>query len=297
MDLYSIRNKDKNLPLIYDTLSLNVRVKISRLWSRITSGLEEDKEETLWRVINSAISDQHGVHELVTGKFFDMTFQDECNVYFENTANLDECFDIIEIVMRTFKRIYENGLLDSSRFRFEDSTSQLNKIFRDSNIGYEYTEGIIIRTDNKLLHQNIIDKTIQLTSNDIFLNANEEFLSALQHLKAERNKEALNDALKSFESTMKIIFDHLQWPYSPNGTAKDLINICIEKELIPKYLTTHFTGIRTTLEAGVGTIRNKVSAHGQGSKNVIVPNSLAIYAVYLAGSCINYLIDLYETKK
>src|SRR5699024_7490123 len=238
MDLYSVRNKDNTLPLIYDHLPLDVRVKIIRLWWKITSKFRND-EEAFWYAIKNMICDQHGVHELVPRKFRATTSQHDYKVYFEKTAKLEECFDIIEIVMGTLKKVLEEGVLDNSPLQFEDWIYRLNKIFRDSDIGYEYTEVGIIRTDNKLLHQEIIEKTNQLTNNDVFQNANEEFLSALKHLKAERNKEAMNDALKAFESTMKIIFDHLDWSFSPNDTANKLIEICIEKELIPKYLTSH----------------------------------------------------------
>lgn len=291
MDVYSVRNKDKNAPLMYDDLPSKVRIQISRLWARITSDLSEDSEEEFWRFINNTLCDKHGLNDLVTGKFFRMTNQEECKVYFENVTNLNESFDVIEIVMSALGNGYANGLFGGRRSDFNGVVSAFNKIFRDNDIGYEYVEGIIIRNDNKILHKEVIDRTIDLTGNEIFINANEEFLGALQHLKARRNKETLNDALKAFESTMKIICDQFEWRYSEGATVRKLIEICIENELIPKYLATHFTGIRTTLESGIGTIRNKVGAHGQGSNTIVVPDSLAIYAAYLTGTCINYLVE------
>src|SRR5690606_3743387 len=115
----------------------------------------------------------------------------------------------------------------------------------------------IIRIDSKLLHREIINKTVNLTNNELFANANEEYLSALHHLQHERNKEALNDSLKAFESTLKIIFNKLGWPYESSATSSKLLEICFHNELIPKYLTMHFTSLRATLSSGIPTLRNK----------------------------------------
>ncbi|TCK80889.1 STM4504/CBY_0614 family protein [Albibacterium bauzanense] len=293
-DLFSIRNKNKNLPLIYDNFPEKPKVQIFLLFGKLTYSLGEDTWEVFWTNVHSRIREAVGKNDLINGKFFPMSSFEESKVYFEKKASIEESFDILEIIMRLLKWCYENDKINIQDADIEKITKKINKILHNNDIGYEYSEGAIIRIDSKHLHKEIINKTINLTNNELFTNANEEYLSALQHLKAEKNKEALNDALKAFESTLKIIFDNFDWSYESNATSSKLLDICFQNELIPKYLATHFTGLRATLSSGIPTIRNKNGAHGQGSKAITVPNSLAIYAIYLTGTSINYLIDAFN---
>ena len=49
-------------------------------------------------------------------------------------------------------------------------------------------------------------------------------------------------------------------------------------------MQSHFTALRSTLEAGVPTVRNRMSGHGQGTEEVMVPESVAAYALHLTAS-------------
>ena len=75
-------------------------------------------------------------------------------------------------------------------------------------------------------------------SNDFYQNANDEYISAHEHFRHGRNKECLNDCLKAFETTMKIICSKNKWEYDKDhDTASKLIKICLEKDIFPKYLS------------------------------------------------------------
>jgi hypothetical protein len=67
--------------------------------------------------------------------------------------------------------------------------------------------------------------------------------------------------------------------------------------LIPKYLTSHFEALVTTLEAGLPTVRNKTSSHGQGKSPVAVPEYIAAYALHVAASNISLLVKANKNKK
>ena len=49
-------------------------------------------------------------------------------------------------------------------------------------------------------------------------------------------------------------------------------------------MQSHFTGLRSTLESGVPTVRNKLSGHGQGAEEINVPDYIAAYALHLTAS-------------
>lgn len=75
---------------------------------------------------------------------------------------------------------------------------------------------------------------------------------------------------------------------------RDLINIMFKDQLIPQYLANHFSGLRQVLEAGVPTVRNKTSGHGQGSIPTNVPEHLAAYVLHLTASNIVMLIEAHK---
>jgi len=296
-DIYSKRTKEQPKQLIYDEISKKLRVQIIRTWKKFFRQLDKEKEAIkAWAQIHGIICDEHGHHTLLENPFGSRYYDSyRCEQYFENNESIKECFDVVEIV---FGVIRKTPKIVQRRFRYspKNAIDELNERFEENNFGYEFLEGRIVRVDNKLLHKEIIATTLDLTLNPVFQNANDEFLSALNHLKNNRNKEALNDSLKSFESTMKIIFNELEWQYNDNDTAKNLIQICFDKELIPSYLQSQFSALRSVLESGIPTIRNKRSGHGQGPNKIVVPVSLATFSIFMTGVCINYLIELYEEK-
>jgi hypothetical protein len=100
----------------------------------------------------------------------------------------------------------------------------------------------------------------------------------------------------SFESTIKSICDVRGWEYSKTSTAQKLIEVIFTKELIPKYLQTHFSSLRSVLEAGVPTVRNKTSGHGQSATPVEVPEHLAAYVLHLTASNIVMLIEAHKVQ-
>lgn len=100
--------------------------------------------------------------------------------------------------------------------------------------------------------------------------------------------------MKSVESTIKTICKAKDWPYNDGDTLKRLISICFEKELIPTSMQNQFTSLRSLLESGVATIRNKMSAHGQGHTVVDASDELTRYGLNLTGSNILLLVELSE---
>lgn len=79
-----------------------------------------------------------------------------------------------------------------------------------------------------------------------------------------------------------------------NAPAKRLIEAVLDNELVPRYMQSHFTGLRQTLEAGLPTARNKNSGHGQGLLTRPVPDYFAGYALHLAATNIVFLVEAHE---
>ena len=76
-----------------------------------------------------------------------------------------------------------------------------------------------------------------------------------------------------------------------------LIAITFEKGLIPDYLQSQFGALRTTLDSGVPTIRNRAGGHGQGPDPLEVPKYLAAYPMHLVASAINFKVAAHLNTK
>ncbi len=158
----------------------------------------------------------------------------------------------------------------------EDAISELNHRFHQHNLGYQYNNGQIIRVDSVFIHTEVILPALSLLSNYDFEGAEEEFRNAHKHYRKQEYKDAIVDCLNAFESTMKTICKKCEWSYSDKASARELIKTMFDNELIPKYLESYFASLRSLLESGVPTVRNKTSGHGQGEFPVDVPEYLGL---------------------
>ena len=82
-----------------------------------------------------------------------------------------------------------------------------------------------------------------------------------------------------------------------DSTAKRLIDTCVENGLFPNYLQSQISSLRSLLESGTPTLRNKISAHGQGGDTQESEDSYARYALNLTATSILFLVESSQRKK
>lgn len=287
----------------YDDLPQPLRVQIIYIWSdaigQHMSSTQFGEEwhppvsNMLWAEIHATMCRELGELHL-TAKGL-RPFED-CTYFIQQTSHVDHALDIIEISFRIIDhkvRRLDKRVREASNIRQDpdDAITELNHRFREHGIGYQYVEGQIIRVDSHYVHAEVVKPAISLLKHAGFQGPSEEFLSAHKHYREGRNKEAISDALKAFESTMKAICAAMKWTVPENATAKPLIDACFANGLIPSSLTGQFSSLRATLESGLPTIRNKMGGHGQGQKPVEVPDHVAAYALHLAATNIVFLVE------
>jgi hypothetical protein len=148
-----------------------------------------------------------------------------------------------------------------------EAISDLNQRFQNHAIGYQYANGQIIRIDSQYVHAEAVKPALAVLQEPGFSGAQDEFMQAHRHYREGNNKEAINEALKAFESTMKCICERRHWNYDKTkATAKPLLDVLFANALVPAFLQSSFAGLRSVLEGGVPTTRNRTSGHGQGSE-------------------------------
>lgn len=222
-----------------------------------------------------------------------MSFFSERNTEYDyddgDYEHVEQAIDVIELCFIGINTTYRN--INSKYSEKADlAICVLNQRFRENGIGYQFESNEIIRVDSQLIHAEAV-KPILFYLNDTteYEGARAEFLSAHRHYREGNYKESLNDCLKSFESLMKAIHDKKGWKYKQGDTASRLINGCLENNLIPAYLQSQFTSLKTMLETGIPTIRNRNSGHGQGSEIKEVEENLVSYMLHLTATNLLFL--------
>ena len=297
-DLYSKRRKREKgeVPDFYhyDDIPHALRVQVIHIWESALGNSHDDYQQRIpefFKSINATLCREYGVFRLTNR---DEYWRESVANFLLETQDADKVIDVIEL---TFQSIDKNVRRHPHLFRGAKQTpdaacDELNARFREHGIGYQYESGQIIRIDSQILHKEVVQPALRFLTGTYLAGANEEYLSAHEHYRKGNYKECLNDCLKAFESTIKSLCLKRKWAYNPTDTAKSLLNVVFDKGLIPSFMQSHFTGLRTTLEAGVPTVRNRVSGHGQGAVPTEVPESIAAYALHLTATNILLLVKL-----
>lgn len=178
----------------------------------------------------------------------------------------------------------------------DECLAELNERFKEAGLGYELIDGRIVRIDSQLLHSEIVKPAIGFLNAEGFEGARDEFLGAYEHYRHGNHKEALVDALKAFESTLKVILTANGKPYGAGDTAKPLVLACSKEGLIPSYNEAHLTSLVGVLTAGIPTVRNRHGGHGQGEVVRTVEPEIVAYGLHLTASAIVMLAGL-ESKR
>ena len=304
-ELFSKRQKRirGEVPDVYqcETIPTELRIQIIHIWSDVWGQVEYDywgnsnNAYEVYRFIHKTLCREYGMFSL--GKE-EKPFEKVIN-FFLDTKETEKVIDVIEFSFRCFDpEVLDDTRLFSPYIPPDKAINELNNRFREHGVGYQYESGQIIRVDSQLIHSEAVRPTLKFLSDPMYKGANEEFLNAHQHYRKHRYKECMNDCLKAFESCLKGICKKRGWHYDEKRhTAKDLIDIVFDNELIPTYLTSHFSALKNTLVSGLPTVRNREAGHGQGPEKIDVPEYLAAYALHLTASNILLLTKADEELK
>lgn len=291
----------------YDKLPETLRIQIIHIWRTAIGPYVQTgrahfgplpTSNSVWETICNK-------HARAIGRFFlgDQPHEDpfvQCQRHLM-MADLDDALSLIELSfllisvtcrhMDAYEQSQSNIKQDA-----DDAIEELNHRFREHSVGYQFVGGQIVRVDSEYLHHETVRPALTLLQDVRFQGPTDEFLRAHEHYRKGNHQEAINEALKAFESTMKTICAKRRWPLKGTETASQLIQVILDKGLVPAYLQTQFAGLRQVLEAGVPTVRNKTSGHGAGETPIVVPDYLAAYALHVAASNIVLLVEAYKAK-
>lgn len=219
--------------------------------------------------------------------------------YVEKSTD-DELLDLIDFICSTLNWLISSQNL--TRYLLYETPNvirhafvELNGRFKQHNLGYEVTNGQLMRIDNQTVHAQYVKPALQLLCDEEFAGAEEEYRNAFEARRAGNNKDAILNAGKCFESVMKTICEKKKYDFDKQrDSAKSLVKILKTNGFFPTYMETHLGGVVTTLESGAPTVRNKVAGHGQGSEITEAPDYLVDYVLGLVAVNTVLLVKLYK---
>ena len=304
VDIFSKRHKKSkgNTPDVYqyDTLPVPFRIQVVHILDGVFGGYEgvarvTSEQEDWFHKIQSTLAREYGVFRL------DQKSSDihEEVLNFILQAEPKEVLDTIELSFRLAENIGSEQLSQHKKWGrprelftpVEDALAELNHRFLEHGIGYQYDSGQIIAINSQFLHEEVTKSALVLLRDSDFSGAETEFLKAHKRYREQQYEDVISESLKAFESTLKIICSQKKWTYDNNATAKQLIEKVFAKGLIPNYLQSKFSGLRSTLEGGVPPTRNRKSGHGRGNEPRHIPRYLAGYVLHLTASTIVFLVN------
>ncbi len=306
VELYSARLKAQERagqPDVYqyDELPRPLLVQVIHIWNDAIGPYSNnrDPQDAVWNDIHNTLAREKGVFYLSRNHEKNPALA--CQHYLLNVG-FSDALDLIELSFafisaeetqqsfRTWRDPYAQ-----SRTSPDDAIHELNERFRAHGVGFQFVQGQIIRVDSQYLHAEAVKPALSLLQGAGFEGPTEEFLKAHDHYRHGRDKEAITEALKAFESTLKAICAERSWNLKGTETASQLLTVVFDNGLIPPYLSSQFTSLKSLLEAGLPTVRNKTSAHGGGPTPTTVPEYMVTFALNLAASNIVLLVKAHES--
>lgn len=178
--------------------------------------------------------------------------------------DIDYLLSGIEVFLNTLSNLnlrYEPDI-DPRKALIDD----LNAYMLEDEFGFQFESGQIIEIGSTHIHKEVVVPVLGLLSDSRYATVNEEFRKAHTEFRGGDFEDCIHDCCNSFESMMKIIAKEQDWTeVHANSKIKDLVKAIFDHEYIPSYMQEEFTGLRTILEGGINTVRNKAGGHGQGA--------------------------------
>jgi hypothetical protein len=271
----------------YDEIPLNLRVQVRQIalegmgltGSRGDGFHRGDVENAWWEQIERVYLREKGLEDIADERFAG-----------------EGWLDLLELIAIGIRGI---GTENNPHFRHqwqvsasaEDVITEINYRLRQAGVGYQIEGGQIIRVDSQFVHAEVVKPALALLSGPGFEGPRQEFLSAHQHFRTGKHREAVAMAANALESTFKAIFDHKRWDYNKAARISDLVKVARARGLWPDYLDASFDQLVATLQSGLPKIRDNDASHGQGATPKDVPAYIAAYALHLAASKIVFIAE------
>jgi hypothetical protein len=211
------------------------------------------------------------------------------------SEDIDHQLDAAEIAFALLDHQYDarrNVRYYEELPRVDRAAAEMNARMLEAGLGFQMVDRQFIELSTEFTHQNIVVPALGLLSDPAFSAANEEFRAAHEEFRNGKYEDCIHDCCNAFESVLKVIAAQKGWSeISDKSTAKQLVDAVFKNELIPSFMASQFSGLRSLLEAGVPVTRNKSGGHGAGATPRNVPKHLAAFQLHQTAAAIVFLVE------
>ena len=214
--------------------------------------------------------------------------------WLEEEQNIDHWLDGVEQALMCIDRYVRDNWNDIKYLAEsapDNVISELNARLREAAVGYEFSEGIIIRKDSEIIHKKVVIPTLRLLSRPQFSAADGEFREAHEAFRHDRLEDCIVNCGKALESVLKVIGTARGWPIKDNDTASRLIQAAVDAGFLAAYSKTALNHLRGLIESSTPTIRNKMGGHGAGAVPRSIPMHLASFQLHQTAAVILFLAE------
>jgi len=142
----------------------------------------------------------------------------------------------------------------------------------------------VVMKENEVLHTKAVEPALTLLQQPHFLNANKEYLAALEDYRKSDFNDCIVKSCSAFESVLKVICERKGWGYKQTDTASTLVKAVLSKTTLDSYFEP--------LLLIIATLRNRLgSAHGAGTIVKQPSRHVAQYALNATASAILLLVQ------
>lgn len=284
VNLYSKRKKaaaNAGKPDVYryDVLPPPLRAQIVHLWNDLF-GNYDPYSGSAWPYLHDAIAREKGMFALSEWG----NPRERCVSYF-TTCSTDDALDMIE---------YSFGEIGSDPESLNEAIGELNVQFREHAIGYQFSNGMIIRVDSEYVHAEVIKPALALLSETAFALANTEFLTAHRHYRESNFKDCVVAANRAFETTLKTICRERGWAFNPGDRASELVTVVRNNGLFLSYLDKGFDTYIALLKTGLPGVLNSAGGHGGDPAAPPAASYIAAYAIHVTAANIVLLVEAFN---
>jgi hypothetical protein len=203
--------------------------------------------------------------------------------------------DMLEISCRVLMRVRDENYHNREALMSVKSTfKEINSRFKQHSVGYQIHDGTIIRIDSEYAHQEIIKPALLIFREALYQKASEDFLTAHNHYRADKYKDAVTAANRTFESTLKAICDAERWTYQSGDTAAQLVTLVSQNGLFTHAFDKSFNSFIAIMKTGLPSIRNDAGAHGESLEANAVTAEIARYAINMTATNILFLAECHD---
>ena len=184
-----------------------------------------------------------------------------------------------------------------AQLRAADAIEEINGRFEQHAVGYQFENRQIIRVDSKLTHAEIIKPALVLLTAPEFHKANEDFMAAHRHYRANEFKDCVTAANRAFESMLKAICDTEKWEFGKGDSAAQLVTVVVNNGLFSHNFDKSLNSYVAMLKTGLPSVRNDAGGHGEGLTSAPVTAAIARFAINLTATNMLFLGDFYKAMK